>query len=301
MRIGITDSGVGGLSVCAELEVALRQAGIADDIELLYLNAALEDDYAYNSMPNRQIKLTTFDCFLDHVTTRYQLDYLFIACNSLSVLYGDTRFARDARVTVQGIVETGQQQILGALKESPASAVMVFATPTTIEEGVYGRLLRGAGLPQERLVEQACPGLADAISNDHSGGQARALLDRFIPRAFERLGVIPQDVLAFLGCTHYGYQADLFRSCLLQHVPAVRVLNPNPGAAAAILEHIRSPAGHGAVNIRVISRYSIPERPMASLCHYLGDISPATLDALRHFETVPDLYGPLELKDVETA
>ena len=79
MRIGITDSGVGGLSVCAELEARLRQSPVQEDIEVLYLNAAIEDDYSYNSMPDRQTKLQTFERFLNSVHVRYQPDLLFIA------------------------------------------------------------------------------------------------------------------------------------------------------------------------------------------------------------------------------
>ena len=60
MRIGITDSGVGELSVCAELEARLRQSPVKEDIEVIYLNAAIEDDYSYNSMPDRQTKLQAF-------------------------------------------------------------------------------------------------------------------------------------------------------------------------------------------------------------------------------------------------
>ena len=44
MRIGITDSGVGGLSVCAEVEAGLRESPAGQDIEVVYLNASLGGD-----------------------------------------------------------------------------------------------------------------------------------------------------------------------------------------------------------------------------------------------------------------
>ena len=44
MRIGITDSGVGGLSVCAGVEASLRESPCGQDLEILYLNAAQRDD-----------------------------------------------------------------------------------------------------------------------------------------------------------------------------------------------------------------------------------------------------------------
>ena len=76
MRIGITDSGVGGLSVCAEVEARLRSGPPAGDIEILYLNAALRDDYSYNAMDSRTDKLETFGSFLDRVEAFYRPDFL---------------------------------------------------------------------------------------------------------------------------------------------------------------------------------------------------------------------------------
>ena len=37
MKIGITDSGVGGLSVCAAVEARLKHSPVREDVELLYL------------------------------------------------------------------------------------------------------------------------------------------------------------------------------------------------------------------------------------------------------------------------
>ena len=76
MRIAITDSGVGGLSVCADVEARLRRHPPAGPVELLYLNAALEDDYSYNSMPTRDEQLRTFDNFLHAAAERYKPDLL---------------------------------------------------------------------------------------------------------------------------------------------------------------------------------------------------------------------------------
>lgn len=299
MRIAITDSGVGGLSVCAAVERDLRHDPVTEDIDLLYLNAALEDDYSYNAMPSRSLKVRTFDRFLDSIAARYEPDLLYIACNSLSVLFPDTRFFLSGRLPVLGIAETGKEQLLAEWQRHPESDFLVLATPTTVAEGVYGACLRAAGLTSGRIVEQACPGLADAISNDASGRQARALLENFVPAALERFERPPSRLAVFLGCTHYGYQAGLFEELLRARAPRFSLLNPNQAASGVIREWIGSPAGRGSLSVRFISRYAIPARPIASLSAYLDDAAPATLDALRDFEQVPDLYGhePLGLDE----
>ena len=52
MHILITDSGVGGLSVCAYAERFVRMHGFKESVRLTFANAAPENDYGYNSMPS---------------------------------------------------------------------------------------------------------------------------------------------------------------------------------------------------------------------------------------------------------
>lgn len=290
MRIGITDSGVGGLSVCAEVEALLRHAPVAEDVELVYLNAALQDDYSYNAMSSREQKLETFDRFLENAAARYRPDFLYIACNSLSVLFRDPYFERHKQIPINGIVETGTAAILSALEQDDECAVLVFATPTTVEEGTYRRNLVRAGIAPQRIVQQACPGLPDAISNDFTGRQAVTLLEEFIPKALARFDRQPAAVAAFLGCTHYGYQSPVFEKLLRERVDRVNVLNPNQAAATEIVNRMGCAPGRGALEVRFVTPYAIPEKPLQSLPHYLGGKSPATVAALRHYVHDPELY-----------
>src|SRR5258708_39584270 len=96
MHILITDSGVGGLSVCAYAERFVRTHGFEEPVRLTYANAAPENDYGYNAMPSRELKLLTFDRFLRTVAERYRPDFVYVACNTLSVLRPDTPYARTA-------------------------------------------------------------------------------------------------------------------------------------------------------------------------------------------------------------
>src|SRR5687767_6629852 len=122
MHILITDSGVGGLSVCAYAERFVRMQGFPEPVRLTFANAAPENDYGYNSMPSRAVKLETFDRFLDNVTERYAPDFIYIACNTLSVLLPDTPYFKKAVIPVKGIVETGVALVLAELKADPRTA-----------------------------------------------------------------------------------------------------------------------------------------------------------------------------------
>ena len=52
-------------------------------MRLTFANAAPANDYGYNSMPSREEKLATFDCFLRNVTERFAPDAIYVACNTL--------------------------------------------------------------------------------------------------------------------------------------------------------------------------------------------------------------------------
>jgi glutamate racemase len=293
VRIGITDSGVGGLSVCAELEARLSQLPLKQDIEVLYLNAAIEDDYAYNSMPDRRTRLQAFDRFLHSVRDKYQPDLLFIACNTLSVLFRDPYFDHHRHVPIKGIVGTGIREMLRAFERQHDLTFIIFASPATIQEGVYGTRLKSHGVPDQQVCEQACPGLPDAISNDGSGRLASELLEKFVPAALQKLGGRPENVLAFLGCTHYGYQALQFELALQAQLPKVTVMNPNLKAVDTILASLDNQAGSGDLTIKFISRYAIPPVVIKSLSAYIGIKAPATLAALKNFTLEPELCGEL--------
>ena len=51
---------------------------------------------------------------------------------------------------------------------------MIFGTQTTIDAGTYPRLLTERGVDPARIISQACPGLADTISEDRQGERTRA-------------------------------------------------------------------------------------------------------------------------------
>ena len=154
MHILITDSGVGGLSVCAYLEHYLRTQGTTEPVRLTFVNAAPSNEAGYNAMASRQQKVDYFDRFLQRVADKYSPDLIYVACNTLSVLLADTGFAKASTIPVRGIVEAGGH-----------------------------RLLQGHGIGAERIISQACPNLADVISEDRQGALALERIEHFVQAA----------------------------------------------------------------------------------------------------------------------
>ena len=281
-HILITDSGVGGLSVAAYAERFVRTQGFTGPVRLTFANAAPENDYGYNSMPSREAKLETFDRFLRNVTERYAPDMIYVACNTLSVLLPDTRYFAEARIPVKGIVFTAVALLLDELDAE--SVAMIFGTQTTIDAGAYPRMLAARGIDPSRIVSQACPGLADTISEDREGARARAEIEHWVQAAMERVGEPAPRLVACLACTHYGYRKELFAAALGANAI---VINPNERAVGDIFE---TGGSHHEVDVRFVTRYALPQTTVDTLTWLLTPISPKTVDAMQHFEHLPDLF-----------
>lgn len=289
MHIVITDSGVGGLSVCAYAERYVRVEGVSEPVRLTFANAAPANDYGYNAMKSRQEKLDTFDRFLRNVTERFAPDSIYVACNTLSVLLPDTPYAAIAAIPVKGIVETGCELLLSELAADPRSVAMIFGTQTTIDAGAYPRLLRERGIDAERIVSQACPGLADTISEDREGTRTAAEIGRWVDAALAQRTARDAPIVAYLACTHYGYRKELFAAAFAERRIAAKVVNPNERAVDDLFDRNAAHDSHDA-EVRFVTRYAIPPSAIEALTWFLSDVSPKTVAAMQHFEHLPDLF-----------
>jgi glutamate racemase len=289
MHILITDSGVGGLSVVAYAERLVRTHGFTKPVRLTFANAAPANDYGYNSMPTRDEKLATFDRFLRSVSERFAPDSIYIACNTLSVLLPDTPYFASAPIPVHGIIETAAGLLLRALETDPRSVAMIFGTQTTIDAGTYPRLLAERRIDPSRIVSQACPGLADTISEDREGTKTREEIRGWVVTAIAKMGHPGAPVVACLACTHYGYRKDLFAAAFEEAGIRATVVNPNESAVEDIFGQQSRGPNHDA-EVRFVTRYAIPDVTVEALTWFLDPISPRTVAAIRNLEHLPDLF-----------
>jgi glutamate racemase len=289
MHILITDSGVGGLSVVAYAERFVRTHGFREAVRLTFANAAPANDYGYNSMATREEKLATFDRFLRNVTERFAPDSIYVACNTLSVLLPDTPFFASAPIPVAGIVGTASALLLRELDADASRVAMIFATQTTLHAGAYPRILAEHGIAESRIVAQACPGLADTISEDREGSKSRAEIGEWVRTAIAKMPDPSAPVVAALACTHYGYRKELFADAFAEAGVRAQVINPNERAVDDLFPAGASGA-HRDVDVRFVTRYAIPDATVEALTFFLEPISPPTVAAMQRFEHVPDLF-----------
>jgi glutamate racemase len=195
LRVGIFDSGVGGLSVTQAIRAQLP------DAELLYAADTGHAPYGDRSeafLCDRAQRIAGFLC-------DQGAQIIVVACNTATAAAVATLRATWPHLPIVG-VEPG---IKPALAASPTRRVGVLATTATLASDKFRRLAQDhAG--GATLVLQACPGLADAIeaADEHGSG-----LDDLVEGYCKLLREVRVDV-AVLGCTHYAFARALFERAL---------------------------------------------------------------------------------------
>ncbi len=207
--IGIFDSGVGGLSILAQIRRRLPEENI------LYFADQAHVPYGPRDMQEvREFSETI---------TQYLIDggakIIVVACNTASAAalhYLRRKFPDTPFVGMEPAVRP-------AARTSKSLKVGVLATPATFQgalfESVVERFAHGVD-----VIEQTLPGLVERIEeNDLNGPQTRAILKDKIGPLIDA-GV---DTLV-LACTHYPFVIptieDLFGSSLV-------VIDPSPAIA----------------------------------------------------------------------
>lgn len=290
LQLLVTDSGLGGLSVVAELERSGRGTGRYRTLRLDFVSALGETGQGYNKMPSHAQKLAVFDDALAGMLGEGRPDMLLVACNTLSVLIPESRVLAAQSVPVLGIVELGVAAVAERLAKEPEAVAVLFATETTIDAGAHRRALTAAGVAEEQIVPLPCPGLASRIELEGRSVGVVEEIARFARQAVARTGRAP--VVAALACTHYGYCAAIF-AAMLRRAGAERVdvLDPNRKMSELFFPTPpRQPAIDPQVSVRVVSRAIPLPGEIRSIAELVEPVSPATAAALRSYELRRDLF-----------
>ena len=292
VTIVVTDSGLGGLSVVAQLAARLPASGIAKSARIVFVNALLDDAIGYNDMKLEKDKLRVFDAALGAMESRYRPDILLIACNTLSVLYDKTAHAKAGGTEVVPIVGMGADLIDQKMKENPGGTAVIFGTKTTIESGAYPKLLVEKGVPADHIVGESCPRLAGSIERGADSEETATYVRTFVAEAIRRLPSNPGPLVVSLNCTHFGYVLDLWKKTFAGlGYPGVTVIDPNPLMADLVLrEGGPKRTNATSVTVEVVSKVKIGADVQASLGKLLRTVSPQTADALDNYRYDPALF-----------
>lgn len=212
LRVGVFDSGFGGLTVLREV---LKLLPGADSI---YLGDSARLPYGSKSHET----IARFAVSSARFLHDQGADLLVVACNTATALAFD-EIGAALPIPVIGVVSPGAEAARGA---SPEGGVLVLATAATVQSGAYSRALRAVGID---AYEKACPLLVPLVEE---GWVSHPVTDAVI-RIYldEALKAAPEASTLLLGCTHYP---------LIE--PAIRRVLAGMGRTLAIVDSARATA-----------------------------------------------------------
>ena len=222
-RIGIFDSGIGGLSVLRALHQQLPQADIT------YLA-----DARYTPWGDRSAAwVTARSLQLGGYLVDGGADLVLVACNTASTLaIGALRARWPGRLFVG--VEPG---IKPAAAASPSGRIAVLGTSATLASDRFGQLVEAHAVGTQ-LLRLPCPGLADAIEHAGTSPAADRQLDTRLDALAHTLKFAGVDTVV-LACTHY----PLVSTALAQRLgPGVALLD----TADAVVRQVLKLLGRGS-------------------------------------------------------
>jgi glutamate racemase len=287
----ITDSGLGGMSICAGLVRRLAQAPSGRDMAITYFNAWPEEGRGYNRIPDLEGRVRVFDQALAGME-RFHPDLILIACNTLSTLYTRTAFHRAGRVPVVDIIGFGLDLILEHWRRRPDSRILLLGTKTTIETGVHAEGLRAEGVSGDRILAQPCDGLATQIEQGPGSALVQAMIDQYVDQAAAKCPDRDTPLLAALCCTHFGYSLPAFRRSLeAKFTGPVSVLDPNQLMAERLPLESGEAQEPGKLELQVVSRVVWSGQTVQAISRALEPVSPLAARALRHYRHDPTLFN----------
>jgi len=294
-RILITDSGTGGLSVCADIASRIKKHS-AISAELIYFNAWPSADFGYNKLKDTAARAAVFNNALNSMM-RFSPDVIVIACNTLTAVYPYTEFSRNEPIPVHGIIKTGVDCIEEAVRQNTDMPVIIFGTPVTIESEMYHKCLKERGIIIKKIISQQCPGLAGEIETNPVSSKTAESIRRYCLEAAEKLSGIDAVPGAALCCTHFGYAASLFQNTLSEYTgKETRIINPNVYLGKKIFDTYIltrdniSRDNHDRLVCTVHSQIPWDTAKRTVYHDIFINISPETARAVLHYTFNPELF-----------
>ena len=198
MKIGVFDSGLGGLTVVSSIEKIFKGA------ELFYI---ADTAYApYGEKTSEQI-LERCDLITTYLLENHGIEALIVACNTAT-----SAAITHLREKFPFLIVIGTEPgIKPAIMNTKTLHVGVLATPRTLKGDKYQLLVNELSAIKEiKLHEQACIGLVEQIEKgDVDTKETFNMLEKWLePMKNNNVDTI------VLGCTHYPLVANVIKQIM---------------------------------------------------------------------------------------
>jgi len=248
MRIGVFDSGLGGLTVVQALSKVIKGA------ELFYIADTKNAPYGEKTTEeilDFSLKITQY--FVD----THKINALIVACNTATSAAIEALREKYPELIVIG-TEPG---IKPAIAKTSTGKVGVLATPATLKGTKYQQLTNTLSQSKSvQLFEQACPGLVEQIENaEVCHPKTIKMLEKWL-EPMKRNNV---DTIV-LGCTHYPLVAHIIEEIMQDDI---HLIETGEAIAKHLLDRSRdiSHFNDGVLDIKLFTTGSIHKKSVKNL------------------------------------
>ena len=198
LKIGVFDSGLGGLTVVKALSQVIKNAHI--------FYVADTKNAPYGEKTSEQILQYSLD-ITQYLIETHAIDALILACNTA------TSFAiKKLRELYPDLIIIGTEPgVKPALEQTKTGKIGVLATPATLKGEKYQELVKQLSVGKDIvLYEQACPGLVEQIERGAIAcDTTKTLLNEWlVPMRENSVDTI------VLGCTHYPLVGEMIEDIM---------------------------------------------------------------------------------------
>lgn len=223
-RIGVFDSGIGGLTVLRQLRAAFPQ------MDMIYLGDVARVPYGGRSVET----ITRYACDDVRFLLRFGVDAIVVACGTVSSNALDVLRERFS-LPIYGVIESAARR---AASVTRTGSVGVIGTQATIRSGAYQRHIAACD-PRIHITARPCPLLVPLVENgiDPMDSVAEIIVDRYMaPFDSENIDAL------IMGCTHY----PVYRPALEKRMPGVAMIDVGEALAGALADRFGEIEGGGS-------------------------------------------------------
>lgn len=212
-KIGVIDSGVGGLTVVKKLRKEFPNEDmlfLGDNINVPYGNKTKKELYNLSK------------ALIDYLTEEREVKLIGVACNTISAIVEE--YFKDYKVPVVSIIGP----VSNYVARSGIEDVGILGTVFTVNSGAYNEKI-GEVDPAIKIVSEGSLNLAEMIDrDDYSEEEIGEVVDLHLNNIREKNKNIEDIILA---CTHYPIILDKFK----EKGPEINFIDP----ADEQVRHIR--------------------------------------------------------------
>jgi len=197
--IGIFDSGIGGLTVFAQIQKLLPSEN------LIYLGDTARVPYGTKS----QSTIERFALEDARFLLQHDVKFIIAACNTVSAL-AIAYLKNHIQVPILGVIEPA---VMRAREETHSGRIGVIGTRATVESKAYEKAF-SALFPSAKIFSAACPLFVNLVEENWTDQEeTHSIAEKYLrPLRDQKIDTL------ILGCTHYPLLEKVIRKTVGDHV-----------------------------------------------------------------------------------